>query len=67
MIGLLLVVADDTPSQMCSARCERENMVPRAVCSNFPAPEKICRLTRNGISVSTIRWKSEFLLTRKFS
>jgi hypothetical protein len=38
MIGRLRVVADDTPSQMCSARCEMQNMAPRAVCSTLPAP-----------------------------
>ena len=38
MIGLLRVVAEDTPSQMCSARWLRQNTAPRAVCSTFPAP-----------------------------
>jgi hypothetical protein len=38
MIGRLRVVADDTPSQMCSARCAMEYVAPRAVCSTFPAP-----------------------------
>jgi hypothetical protein len=38
MIGRLRVVADDTPSQMCSARWEMQNCAPRAVCSTLPAP-----------------------------
>ena len=38
MIGRLRVVADEMPSQMCSARCEIEYTGPRAVCSTFPAP-----------------------------
>ncbi len=52
MIGRLRVVALLTPSQMCSARWAMENIAPRAVCSTLPAPVKICRLTRNGISTS---------------
>ncbi|MEY3482219.1 MAG: hypothetical protein RLZ40_262 [Actinomycetota bacterium] len=38
MIGRLRVVALLTPSQMCSARCEMENIGPRAVCRMWPAP-----------------------------
>ena len=38
MIGRDRVVADETPSQMCSARCAIEYVAPRAVCSTFPAP-----------------------------
>ncbi|CAB4827229.1 unannotated protein [freshwater metagenome] len=38
MIGRLRVVADDTPSQMCSARWAIEYEGPRAVCRIFPAP-----------------------------
>ena len=38
MMGRLRVVADDTPSQMCSARWLRENWAPRDVWSTFPAP-----------------------------
>ena len=38
MIGRLRVVADDTPSQMCSARWLRQNTAPRAVWSTLPAP-----------------------------
>ena len=64
MIGRLRVVADDTPSQMCSARCAIENTVPRAVWRSFPAPEKTCRVTRKGMSVSIMRWKSAWRLTR---
>jgi hypothetical protein len=52
MIGRLRVVALLTPSQMCSARCAIENVAPRAVCSTLPAPVKICRLTRKGMSTS---------------
>ncbi len=36
MMGRLRVVADDTPSQMCSARCDRQNTAPRAVCRTLP-------------------------------
>ena len=50
MIGRLRVVAEETPSQMCSARWLMQNTAPRAVWSTLPAPAKICRLTRNGIS-----------------
>ncbi len=39
MIGRLRVVAELTPSQMCSARWEMQNMAPRAVCRTLPAPE----------------------------
>ncbi len=39
MMGRLRVVAEDTPSQMCSARWLMQYMAPRAVCSTFPAPE----------------------------
>ncbi len=52
MIGRLRVVADDTPSQMCSARCDRQYTAPRAVCRTLPAPAKICRLTRKGMRIS---------------
>ena len=38
MIGRDRVVADDTPSQMCSARCAMQYIAPRAVCSTLPAP-----------------------------
>ena len=38
MIGRLRVVADETPSQMCSARWLRQKIAPRAVCSTLPAP-----------------------------
>ena len=52
MIGRLRVVADDTPSQMCSARWAMQYMAPRAVCSTLPAPAKIWRETKNGMSIS---------------
>ena len=35
---ILRVVADDTPSQMCSARWEMQNIAPRAVWRILPAP-----------------------------
>ena len=38
MIGRLRVVADDTPSQMCSARWLMQYMAPRAVWRTLPAP-----------------------------
>ena len=38
MMGRLRVVAEDTPSQMCSARWLRQNTAPRAVWSTLPAP-----------------------------
>ena len=38
MMGRLRVVADDTPSQMCSARWLMQYMAPRAVCSTLPDP-----------------------------
>jgi hypothetical protein len=38
MIGRDRVVADETPSQMCSARWEMQKRAPRAVCNTFPAP-----------------------------
>ena len=58
MIGRDRVVADETPSQMCSARCDRQYSAPRDVCSTFPAPAKHCRETRNGIRMSAKRWNS---------
>ena len=39
MIGRDRVVAEETPSQMCSARCDRQNCAPRGPCSTFPAPQ----------------------------
>ena len=38
MIGRDRVVADDTPSQMCSARWLMANIEPRAVWRTLPAP-----------------------------
>ena len=38
MIGRDRVVAEETPSQMCSARCAMQYIAPRAVWSTFPAP-----------------------------
>ena len=52
MIGRDRVVADDTPSQMCSARWLRQKTEPRGVCSTLPAPAISCRVTRKGIRTS---------------
>src|ERR1700722_7787316 len=52
MIGRDRVVAEDTPSQMCSARWLTQYTAPRGVCSTFPAPQITCRVTRNGIRIS---------------
>ena len=41
-----------------------EKIVPRAVWRSLPAPEKIWRLTMNGISTSTVFWKSLVRATR---
>ena len=38
MMGRERVVAEDMPSQMCSARWLTQNMAPRAVWSTLPAP-----------------------------
>ena len=38
MIGRLRVVADETPSQMCSACWLRQKTAPRAAWSTLPAP-----------------------------
>ncbi len=38
MMGRLRVVALETGSQMCSARCDMQYIAPRAVCSTLPAP-----------------------------
>ncbi len=52
MMGRERVVAEDTPSQMCSARWLRQKVVPRGVGSTLPAPAISCRVTRNGIRAS---------------
>ena len=39
MMGRLRVVAEETPSQMCSARWLRQKTAPRAVWRILPAPE----------------------------
>ncbi|SHW79951.1 Uncharacterised protein [Mycobacteroides abscessus subsp. abscessus] len=39
MMGRLRVVADDTPSQICSARCDKQYVAALGVCSTFPAPQ----------------------------
>ncbi len=38
MIGRDRVVADETPSQMCSARWDRQKVAAFGVCSTLPAP-----------------------------
>ena len=58
MIGRLRVVAEETPSQMCSARWERQNVAALGVCSTLPAPQISWRVTRNGSSTSEIRENS---------
>jgi hypothetical protein len=67
MIGRDRVVAEETPSQMCSARWLRQYTAPRGVCSTLPALQISCRVTRNGISTSAIRLNSPCRATRKFS
>ena len=52
MIGRERVVALETPSQMCSARWLTEYDAPRGVWITLPAPQRIWRVTRNGISTS---------------
>ena len=58
MIGRDRVVAEDTPSQMCSARCAMQKTAPRGVARTLPAPQITRRLTKNGISTSARRWNS---------
>ena len=58
MIGRLRVVAEETLSQMCSARWLTAYSAPRAVCSTLPAPQISCRDTRKGTSTSVILEKS---------
>ena len=64
MIGRERVVADETPSQMCSARCDRQYTAPRGVCSTLPAPQISWRVTRKGSSTSAMRENSPALATR---
>ena len=64
MIGRLRVVALETPSQMCSARWLTEYDAPRGVCITLPAPTRIWRVTRNGISTSASRENSPARPTR---
>ena len=61
MIGRDLVVADDTPSQMCSARWLTQYTAPRGVASTFPAPQISCLVTRNGVRMSVSRPSSWLL------
>ena len=39
MMGRERVVADETPSQMCSARWDRQYWAPRGPCRTLPAPQ----------------------------
>jgi len=64
MIGRDLVVAEETLSQMCSARWLTQYTAPRGVCSTFPAPQIICRVTRNGVRMSVSRPSSSCRGTR---
>ncbi len=64
MIGRDLVVAEDTPSQMCSARWLTQYTAPRGVCRTLPAPQMICRVTRKGIRTSASRPNSPCRPTR---
>src|ERR1051326_3013412 len=66
MIGRDRVVADDTLSQMCSARWDRQYTAPRGVCSTLPAPQTSWRVTRNGSSTSAIRENSPARAPRVF-
>ena len=53
MMGRERVVADDTPSQMCSARWDRQNTGPLPVLTIFPAPDVNWRDTRNGMNCAS--------------
>ena len=64
MIGRDRVVADDTLSQMCSARWLTQYTAPRGVCSTLPAPQMTWRVTRNGIRMSASLPNSPCLPTR---
>ena len=59
-----ILVAEDTPSQMCSARWDRQYTAPRGVCSTLPAPQISWRVTRNGSSTSAMRENSPARATR---
>ena len=58
MMGRDRVVAEETPSQMCSARWLRQNVAAFGVCNTLPAPQINWRVTRNGSSTSEIRENS---------
>ena len=64
MIGRLRVVADETPSQMWSARWLTAYVAPLEVATSLPAPQVIWRLMRNGSRVSEIDWNSPARVTR---
>ena len=64
MIGRLRVVAEDTPSQMWSARWLTAYVAPFDVATSFPAPQVIWRLMRKGSSVSEIVANSPARVTR---
>ncbi len=58
MMGRDRVVAEETPSQMCSARWDRQKVADFGVCSTLPAPQISWRVTRKGSSTSEIRENS---------
>ena len=58
------VVAELTPSQMCSARWLTQYTAPRGVGSTFPAPQISWRVTRKGMSTSASRENSPCRVTR---
>jgi len=64
MIGLDRVVAEETPSQMCSARWLSMNVVPRGELRTLPAPQSSWRVTRNGSSTCVTLAKSECRVSR---
>ncbi len=64
MMGRLRVVAEETPSQMWSARWLTAYVAPLDVATSLPAPQVICRLMRKGSSVSEMVWNSPPRVTR---
>ena len=67
MIGRDRVVAEETPSQMWSARWLTEKTAPRLVCMTLPVPATSWREMRKGSSASVTAAKSPVRATRKFS
>ncbi len=64
MIGRLRVVAEETPSQMWSARWLSAYEAPLEVVTSLPAPQISWRLMRNGSRVSESVWNSPARPTR---